>query len=119
MEARMVKADYLKGMVVAVALLTNGCGVHPDKPIVVYQRGATTVPKLKTVDAKGLYVLFPGEGITPLEAVYLHPGDKYGFQSTDGRVAGFYSQAGAENFVTLDGVLTSDYVWKYQGDKQP
>ncbi|HZK81951.1 MAG TPA: hypothetical protein VFC46_12810 [Humisphaera sp.] len=115
----MTKALFLTTLIFAAALLASGCGVEKEKPIISYERNAISVPKLKTVDKKGLYVLFPGNGITPLQAVYLHPGDQYGFQPNDGRVAGFYIQSGTGNFVPLDGVLSSEYVWKYEGDKQP
>ena len=115
----MSKACYFPGLILAAAILAVGCGVQKDRPIVIYERNSTTAPKLKTVDSKGLYALFPGNGITPLEAVYLNPGDQYGFQSNDGRVAGFFTQSGESKFVPLDGVLTSDYAWRYQGDKQP
>ncbi|HWE02618.1 MAG TPA: hypothetical protein VG326_09435 [Tepidisphaeraceae bacterium] len=115
----MLKTLLLAGLLGAGLPLISGCGVQTNKPLITYERNAIAVAKLNTVETRGLYVLFPGNGITPLDAVYLHPGDVYGFKTNEGRVAGFYIQAGTSKFVTLDGVLTSEYTWKFEGEKQP
>ena len=68
---------------------------------------------------KGLYASFPGNGVAPLAAAYLQPGDKFGFQNQDGKTVGTYTESGEAKTVALDGVLTTEYIWKYQGDKKP
>ena len=115
----MRKSPLWIGMVIVGTIGITGCSVPINKPIVVYERNAIAIPKIEAVKTKGLYVLFPGNGTTPLEAVYLYPGDRYGFQSHEGRVSGIYIHGGKSVFVPLDGVLTSDYVWKFEGEKQP
>ena len=103
-----------------LALGLAGCGAQPGQAIVTYDTANPTALKLSDVGKQGLYALFPGNGVAPMEggAVYLHPGDKFGFKNVDGKVVGVYVAKGEEKTIALDGVLTSDYVWKYQGDKQ-
>ena len=116
----MGKSLWISATLFTLSTLLTGCvGAQPGKPIIAYERDSHTVPKMSTVSDKGLYVLFPGDGVTPLEAVYLHPGDQFGFQNQDGKIVGVYTQSGETKTTPLDGVLTSEYVWKYQGDKQP
>ena len=84
----MVQSPSLAALVFAMAIVACGCGgTQVGKPIVSYQRNAIAVPLMQTVSSAGLYTLFPGDGITPLEAVYLHPGDQYGFKSSEGKAA--------------------------------
>jgi len=100
-------------------LLLPGCAMPVGKPLVTYERNSATIPELKVVEKQGLYALFPGDGVTPLDAVYLHPGDQFGFTRREGKVVGISIKAGESRTTPLDSVLTNDYQWKYQGDKQP
>jgi hypothetical protein len=104
-----------------LALAVAGCGAQPGRAIVTYDTTNPTVFKLADVTKQGLYVLFPGNGVAPMDggAVYLHPGDKFGFKTVEGKVVGTYISNGQQTTIPLDGVLTEEYVWKYQGDKQP
>jgi hypothetical protein len=115
MTGRIVSASSI----LMIAMLLSGCGIASNKPIVTYERDSATVPQLSVVGHQGLYTLFPGNGVTPLAAVYLLSGDKFGFQNQDGKVVGVYVQSDETKSVPLDGVLTTEYVWKYQGDKKP
>lgn len=107
-------------------LLLNSCQPKPTPPI-VYQRNASTPPAPQVVEKAGTYALFPGDGVQPLDgsAVYLHPGDSIGFKSQEGKIVGFYTlrptpqQEGVTKTIPLDGILTSDYSWKYVGEAQP
>ena len=107
------------GILGGLALAVGGCGAELDKPIVTFERNSSIIPPLKTADQKGLYALFPGNGIDPLDAAYLNPGDQYGFERADGRIVGVYFKSKAPKTIPLDGVLTTEYIWKYRGDKQP
>jgi hypothetical protein len=100
-------------------LIISGCAVPVGKALVTYERNSAAVPAMHVVEHKGLYALFPGDGVLPLDAVYLNSGDKFGFTSREGKVVGVSIRGGESRTVPLDGVLTTEYVWKYQGDKQP
>lgn len=103
----------------ATMLMVSGCFSEPANPPVTFQRDALKAAPPTEVKKQGLFALFPGDGISPLEAVYLHPGDEYGFKFSDGKAVGCYTAGGVTKLIPLDGVLTSEYVWKYEGDKQP
>ncbi|HET6248767.1 MAG TPA: hypothetical protein VFE47_13785 [Tepidisphaeraceae bacterium] len=108
------------GLLLALCLVASGCGSHTNKPIVTYERDSPTIPAMSVVSEKGLYALFPGDDVKqPLLDAYLHPGDKFGFQSQEGKTVGAYVKAGEIKTVTLDDILAGEYVWKFQGDKQP
>ncbi len=115
----MAKISRLPILILMTLTLLTSCAVPVGKPIVTYERNSATVPKMSPVGKKGLYVLYPGNGITPLTATYLNPGDKFGFDNSQGKVAGAYIKDGALKTVALDGVLATEYVWKYEGEKQP
>jgi hypothetical protein len=105
---------------VLLALLA-GCGTQAGKAVLTYDTSKPGAIKLTDVAKPGLYALFPGDGVAPLEggAVYLHPGDKVGFKNVEGKIVGVYRANGEEKLIPLDGVLTTDYVWKFEGEKQP
>lgn len=105
---------------ILTATLLAGCAAEVGGAAVTYTRGNATTPPIRNVDQPGLYELFPGTGINPLEgaSVYLSRGDQYGFTSRAGKTVGIFVKAGQTQIVPLDGVLTSDYSWKYEGDKQ-
>jgi hypothetical protein len=115
----MTRIVQIATLLILAATFTPGCGMGQNKPIVTYERDSATVPKMSTADKKGLYTLFPGNDDTPLAAVYLQPGDSFGFQNINGKVMGVFMQRAESNTVPLDGILTTEYVWKYQGDKKP
>ena len=117
----MYKPIALVGIILAVSCFVGGCGPKGPSTTLIYQLNSHVIPNTMTVGPRGLYALFPGDGITPLDggAVYLNPGDQYGFQSHESHVLGFYTKDGQTKTIPLDGVLTTEYVWKYQGDKQP
>ncbi len=115
----MVRGYFASGLIVLTTIFVPGCGIEAGKPALVFQRDNNVVPPLKTVDAKGFYALFPGNGISPLDSAYLNPGDTYGFTRSEGKTVGAYTKAGASRTIPLDGVLTTEYIWKYEGEKQP
>jgi hypothetical protein len=97
-----------------------GCDTEAGKPIVTYDRGTPTLaPNLKDVTTKGYYALFPGDGITPIGADYLIPGDRFGFEVSEGKTVGVYVKAGIIKTLPLDEILTTQYEWKFMGAKQP
>lgn len=104
---------------VLAAIFLAGCAAQAGKSTLTFERDATKVPPLQAVEDRGLYALFAGDGITPIEAVYLNKGDKYGFQFHEGKVVGVYIKRGETKLIPLDAILASEYLWKYQGDKQP
>lgn len=114
-----LRLKVLLAPVLVAAMLVAGCATQAGTAVLAYERNNITLPPLTTVESVGLYALFPGDGITPLDAVYLTRGDKFGFRSRDGKTVGAYIKSGEAREVPLDGVLTSEYIWRYQGDKKP
>src|SRR5579862_4550962 len=102
------------GLSFVLALTLAGCGVQPGKAIVIYDTSDPATLKIENASKQGIYALFPGDGVAPLEggSVYLHPGDRFGFKNFSGKIYGFYTTDGSEKTIPLDGVLTTDYIWK-------
>jgi hypothetical protein len=73
---------------------------------------------MKDVTEKGLYALYPGNAVAPLDAIYLNPGDKYGFVTRQGQVLGAYSKGGKTSTIALDSILSSDYLWRLEKEKK-
>ena len=103
--------------VVLAAMMLAGCGVQPGRSLMTFQRGGTQAPPLADVENSGWYALYPGNGLTPLDSVLLHKGDQFGFGMDNGKIAGVYVKNKHPGYIPLTGVLTSEYIWKYQGEK--
>lgn len=99
-----------------IALSAAGCLPSQANQVVRYEANSQTIPASLTVSQKGYYALYPGNGINPLESVYLNPGDQYGFVTHEGKIVGTYTKAGKAGYVPLDAILALDYVWKFDGE---
>lgn len=117
--AEKVMKPFTLGILLLAGAMLTGCGNQLNTPILTYERDSSKVPPLTSVDHQGLYALFPGDGANELARVYLHHNDKFGFENQDGKVVGVYVDSGQTHTVPLDAILTTEYVWKYQGDKKP
>ncbi|HZL38151.1 MAG TPA: hypothetical protein VFC78_22740 [Tepidisphaeraceae bacterium] len=110
----MLKSHSIAGLLLAAALLIQGCGAQPGRSLVTFHRNGEA-PPLSNAENDGWYALYPGNGLNPLDSVYLHRDDKFGFETADSRTVGVYVKNHQTNKIPLSGVLTTEYIWKYQG----
>ncbi|HWE97471.1 MAG TPA: hypothetical protein VG269_26170 [Tepidisphaeraceae bacterium] len=115
----MARNFMTAGVALLLACVVGGCrGIEPGTPLSVYHRDSSEMPKLQTVEKEGNYGLYPGSGVDPLDSFYFHRGDQFGFESREGQVVGVANVGGEAKTIRLSGVLTSEYIWKFQGEKK-
>ena len=115
----MAKSVSVAGVLLMVVCLVVGChSIQPGTPLSIYHRDSSEIPKTQTVEKEGNYGLYPGSGVDPLDSFYFHRGDQFGFENREGQVVGVAQISSETKTVPLGSVLTSEYIWKFQGDKK-
>ncbi|MDB5300812.1 MAG: hypothetical protein JWO87_2475 [Phycisphaerales bacterium] len=106
------------GLLLMTGLVAGCRGIQPGTPLSIYHRDSSEIPKTQTVEKEGYYGLYPGSGVDPLDSYYFHPGDRFGFENREGQIVGVAQIGNDTKTVPLGGVLTSEYIWKFQGEKK-
>jgi hypothetical protein len=118
-EIAMARSGSIAGVLLTIVCLVVGCqGIQPGTPLSIYHRDSSEIPKTHTVEKEGNYGLYPGSGVDPLDSFYFNRGDQFGFENREGQVVGVAQIGGETKTIPLGGVLTSEYIWKYQGEKK-
>ena len=100
----------------AGALWIAGCSTQPGQKLLTYNAATTTLPNPSTANRPGYYALYPDDGITPTDTIFLKQGEEFGFRrNADGQIVGY---ADGKEY-SLNAVLANQYSWRYVGEEKP